>query len=100
MGRSDSAWAAGHAPSDDNRSASPSCPNRSSRPSLIGEEAGLAAAFGLRRLGRRLAPLLLLVEPPLDEGAHEGAHGDAAAQALTPQPEVVAVSQPHRYHPS
>ncbi len=98
MGRSDSARATGHAPSDDKRSASPSCPNRSSRTSLVGEEAGLAG-FGPRRLGPRLAPLLL-VEPPLDEGAHEGAHGDAAAQALTPQAEVVAVSQPHRYHPS
>ncbi len=93
MGRSDPARAVGFALSDDKRSACPSCPNRSSRTSLVGEEARLAD-FGPRRLGRRL-PLLLLVEPPLDEGAHEDAHGDAAPQALTPQAEVVAFSQPH-----
>ena len=67
-----------------------------SRRYFLAEKPRLPAAFGASPFGHRLPSLVpLLLEPAVDEGAHQGARRDAAPQAVAAQAQIGLLLEPH-----
>jgi hypothetical protein len=69
---------------------------RHSRLTSLAEKSRLPAAFGACPIGHGLPfPVSLLLEPAVNEGAHQGAGRDAAPEAVAAQAQVGLLFEPH-----